>query len=176
MVPIHTVFIGLILLFGIIGGLRGWAKELLVSFSVILARFCEMVLVRYVPVINTSLQTLATNDAKTWFYVRSILFVIIVSFGYATTIISTHLGSRARKEKLQDTLLGFFLGAINGFLVIGMLWGFLHQKGYALWGITAPTTAQALGIIPYLPIEWLEGPTLLVAVAIAFAFVLIVFI
>ncbi|MEJ5308185.1 MAG: CvpA family protein [Anaerolineae bacterium] len=176
MVPIQTVFIGLILLFGIIGGLRGWAKELLVSFSVILARFCEMVLVKYVPVINTSLQTLATNDAKTWFYVRSILFVVIVSFGYATTIISTHLGSRARKEKLQDTLLGFFLGAINGFLVIGMLWGFLHQKGYALWGITAPTTPQALGIIPYLPIEWLEGPTLLVAVAIAFAFVLIVFI
>ncbi len=176
MVPIQTVFIGLVILFGIIGGLRGWAKELLVSFSVILARFIEMVLVKHVPVVNTSLQTLATHDAKTWFYVRAIIFVVIVSFGYATTIISSILGSRARKEKLQDTLLGFFLGAINGFLVVGMLWGFLHEKGYALWGITAPTTAQALGIIPYLPIGWLEGPTLLVAVAVAFAFVLIVFI
>ncbi len=176
MVPIQTVFIGLVILFGIIGGLRGWAKELLVSFSLILARFIEMVLVKYVPVINSSLQTLATDDPRTWFFVRAILFVIIVSFGYATTIISTHLGSRARKEKLQDTLLGFFLGAINGFLVIGMLWGFLHQKGYALWGITAPTVPQALGIIPYLPIEWLEGPTLLVAVVVAFTFVLIVFI
>lgn len=176
MVPIQTVFFGLILLFGIIGGLRGWAKELLVCFSVILARFIEMVLLKYVPVINTSLQTLATNDAKTWFYVRAMLFVIIISFGYATTIISSVLSSRARKEKLQDTLLGFFLGGINGFLVIGMLWGFLHEKGYALWGITPPTATQALGIIPYLPIGWLEGPTLLVAVAIAFAFVLIVFI
>jgi uncharacterized membrane protein required for colicin V production len=176
MIPIQTVFFGLILLFGIIGGLRGWAKELLVSFSVILARFIEMVLLKYVPVINSSLQALAANDAKTWFYVRAMLFVIIVAFGYATTIISASLGSRARKEKLQDTLLGFFLGAINGFLVVGMVWGFLHQKGYELWGITAPTATQALGIIPYLPITWLEGPTLLVAVAIAFAFVLIVFI
>ena len=176
MVPIQTMFIGLILLFGIIGGLRGWAKELLVCFSVILARFIEMVLLRYVPVINTSLQTLAASDAKTWLYVRSMLFIITISFGYATTIISTLLGTRARKEKLQDTLLGFFLGGINGFLIVGMLWGFLHEKGYDLWGITAPTATQALGIIPYLPIGWLEGPTLLVAVAVAFAFVLIVFI
>ena len=176
MVPIQTVFLGLILLFGIIGGLRGWAKELLVCFSVVLARFIEMVLITHVPVLNTSLQNLASTDAKTWLYVRSMLFIIVISFGYATTIISAILGSRARKEKLQDSLLGFFLGAINGFLVIGMLWGFLHAKGYDLWGITAPTTPQALGIIPYLPIEWLEGPTLLVAVAVAFAFVLIVFI
>ncbi len=176
MVPIQTVFIGLILLFGIIGGLRGWAKELLVCFSVVLARFIEMVLVTHVPVINASLQDLAVADPKTWFYVRSILFIVIVSFGYATTIISTMLGSRARKEKLQDTLLGFFLGAINGFLVIGMLWGFLDVKGYDLWGITKPTSPQALSLISYLPLEWLEGPTLLVAVAVAFAFVLIVFI
>jgi uncharacterized membrane protein required for colicin V production len=176
MVPIQTVFLGLILLFGIIGGLRGWAKELLVSFSVILARFVEMVMVNHVPIINTSLQNLAATDPKTWLYARSTLFIVTVSFGYATTVISAILSSRARKEKLQDTLLGFFLGAINGFLIIGMLWGFLHVKGYDLWGITAPTTPQAQGIIPYLPLEWLEGPTLLVAVAVAFAFVLIVFI
>jgi hypothetical protein len=56
------------------------------------------------------------------------------------------------------------------------LWGFLDKLGYGLWDITAPATPQALGIIPYLPLGWLEGPTLLVAVAIAFAFVLIVFI
>ncbi|MGC9394445.1 MAG: CvpA family protein [Anaerolineae bacterium] len=176
MIPIQTVFFGLILLFGIIGGLRGWAKELLVSFSVILARFIEMVSIDYVPVLSGSLQALRADDAKTWFYVRAILFILIISFGYATTIISSMLGTRARKEKLQDTLLGFFLGAINGFLITGMLWGFLHEKGYELWGITAPTTAQALGIIPYLPLGWMEGPTLLVSVAIAFAFVLIVFI
>lgn len=176
MVPIQTVFIGLVILFGIIGGLRGWAKELLVTFSVILGRFIEMVFMNYVPVVNTSLQTLASADAKTWFYVRSLLFVIIISFGYATTVISTALGARARKEKLQDTLLGFFLGGINGFLVIGMLWGFLHVMGYNLWGITAPTETAAIGLIEYLPIGWLQGPTLFVAVAIAFAFVLIVFV
>ncbi len=175
MIPIQTVFFGLMLLFGIIGALRGWAKELLVTFAVILARFIENVLLRYVPVINTTLQTLIASDPRTWFYMRSILFIVIVAFGYATTTISTALGARARKEKLQDTLLGFFLGGINGFLIIGMLWGFLHILGYNLWGITKPT-AQAQALISYLPLGWLEGPTLLIAVAIAFAFVLIVFV
>jgi len=176
MVPLETIFVGLVLLFGVIGGLRGWAKELLVVFSVILARFVEFVLLHYVPVINTSLQSLAAGNQQTWFYVRALIFVILVAFGYATTIISTALGSRARKEKFQDTLLGFFLGAINGFLVVGMFWGFLHELGYGLWGITAPATTAAVGWIEYLPVDWLQGPTLLVAVAVAFAFVLIVFV
>ncbi len=176
MVPLETMFMGLILLFGVIGALRGWAKELLVVFSVILARFVEYVLWQYVPVINKSLQSLAAQNAQTWFYVRAMVFIILVSFGYATTVISAALGARARKEKFQDTLLGFFLGAINGFLVVGMLWGFLHDLGYNLWGITAPTTTVALGLIEYLPITWLQGPALFVAVALSFAFVLIVFV
>ena len=176
MIPIQTVFVGLVILFGIIGALRGWAKELLVTFSVILARFIEMVFLQYMPVVNTSLQTLRAGDPKTWFYVQMIIFIIIVAFGYATTVISQRLGSRARKEKLQDTLLGFFLGGINGFLIVGMMWGFLHIKGYNIWGILAPTETAALGMIEYLPIGWLEGPTLFISVAVAFAFVLIVFV
>ncbi|HQE92877.1 MAG TPA: CvpA family protein [Anaerolineae bacterium] len=176
MIPIQTVFLGLLLLFGIIGALRGWAKELLVTFSVILARFVETVLLKYVPVVSTSLQTMATNDYKTWFYVRSIIFGLIVASGYATTVISSHLGAKARKEKLQDSLLGFFLGAVNGFLVIGMLWGFMDNLGYNLWGITAPTPEQGATLLRYLPLTWLDGPALLILVAIAFAFVLIVFV
>ncbi|MGC9346536.1 MAG: CvpA family protein, partial [Anaerolineae bacterium] len=110
MVPLQTVFIGLVILFAIIGALRGWAKELLVSFSVILARFIEYVALVYVPVLSTSLRSLQETDPQTWFYVRLMIFAILVSFGYATTVISSRLGSRARKEKLQDTLLGLFLG------------------------------------------------------------------
>lgn len=176
MIPIQTVFFGLIILFGVIGALRGWAKEILVTFSVIAARFIEMVLLRYVPFIKPILEALAKTEPKTWFYWRTFIFIFVVAFGYATTKIAPAIGARARKERIQDSLLGFFLGAINGYLIAGMLWGFLHALQYKLWGITAPAAAQALGIIPYLPIGWLEGPTLLVAVAVAFTLVLIVFI
>ncbi len=178
MIPIETAFFGLLLFFALVGALRGWAKELLVTFSVILARFIEFVALNYVPVLGQSLQSLQVNDPKTWLYVRMLLFVTIVIFGYATTMISASLGKRARKEKFQDSLLGFFLGFINGFLIVGMLWGFLDAYHYNIWGITPPSPENvvAQGIIKYLPVTWLEGPTLFVGVALAFAFVLIVFI
>ncbi|MGC9521907.1 MAG: CvpA family protein [Anaerolineae bacterium] len=176
MVPLETVFIGLVIFFGIVGALRGWAKELLVIFSVILARFIEYVALLYVPVLSTSLQTLQQTDPRTWFYVRLMIFGVLVAFGYATTVISAGLGARARKEKLQDTLLGLFLGALNGFVVVGMIWGFINELGYGIWGITPPQTDAARNLLTYLPTDWLQGPSLFLAVAIAFAFVLIVFV
>lgn len=176
MIPLETVFIGWVIFFAIIGALRGWAKELLVTFSVILARFIEMVVVLYVPVLSAALQILQQTDPATWFYLRLMIFAVLVSFGYATTILSARLGARARREKLQDSLLGMFLGAINGYLVIGMVWGFLHHLGYNIWGITGPQSQAAQNFTNYLPPDLLQGPSLFVAVAVSFAFVLIVFI
>jgi hypothetical protein len=176
MVPLETVFLGLVFLFLIIGALRGWAKELLVAFSVVLARFIEFVILVYVPVVSTALQTLQQSDPKTWFYIRLALFLVLVSFGYATTVISARLGTRARKEKLEDTLLGLFLGVVNGFLVVGSVWGFLDELGYNIWGITGPQSEAAQNLLNYLPTDWLQGPSLFVGVALAFAFVLIVFV
>ena len=173
MVPLETVFVGLVLFFGVIGALRGWARELLVVFSVILARFTEIVLREYVPIIGPALIAL---DRTMWFYARVAIFVFIVFFGYATPVISSTLGAKARKEKFQDALLGFFIGFVNGFLVVGTFWGYLHELGYGLWGITPPNTDTAAIVLKYLPLTWLSGPQLFVAVAISFAFVLIVFV
>jgi len=176
MVPLETVFLGLVIFFALIGALRGWAKELLVIFSVILARFIEFVVLVYVPVLSKSLQSLQQSEPKTWFYVRLMIFAILVAFGYATTVLSARLGARARKEKLQDTLLGLFLGALNGYLVVGVLWGFLHELGYQIWGISGPISEAGQNMLTYLPMDWLQGPSLFVGVALSFAFVLIVFV
>ncbi len=178
MVPLETVFIGLVIFFGLVGMLRGWAKELLVTFAVILGRFIELVIWQYVPVVNTSLQTLAKDAPRSWFYVRLGIFVLIVCFGYATTKISAALGAKARKDKLQDGLLGFFLGLLNGFLVVGMVWGFMAEPtlNFAVWNITPPVSDLAKSLAPYLPLGWLEGEALFVAVALAFACVLVVFV
>ena len=75
-------------------------------------------------------------------------------------------------------LLGFFLGLLNGFLIMGTLWFYLHRSGYAIGGITPPpentpawTIAQS-----YLVPVWLTIPALYVAIALAFVFIIIVFI
>ncbi len=176
MMPLGTAFVGLVILFGIIGALRGWAKELLVAFSVILGRFIELVFLNYMFLVSAVLKNMEKTNPTGWFYARTLLFIIMISFGYATTAISSALGSKARKEKLQDTLLGFFLGVINGALIAGLLWAFLDQKGYNLWGITDEVDIVWRGVVQSLLNDWLAGPPLFIAVALAFAFVLIVFV
>jgi uncharacterized membrane protein required for colicin V production len=42
-----------VVVFAVIGALRGWAKEILVIFSVILALAVNHVMRRYIPLINT---------------------------------------------------------------------------------------------------------------------------
>ncbi len=185
MIPIVTVFGGLVVLFGLIGSLRGWAKEIIVAFSVILALFVEHVLINFVlPLIGITFGTLPQAGQ---FYAKAILFVIIAIFGYASPTLSSQLAGKVARERLQDFLLGFFLGLLNGFLVIGSLLSFLNTAGY---GITAASPEGIGGINPpaagspsaelmqSLPPQLIERSSamLYIAVAAAFVFVIVVFI
>jgi uncharacterized membrane protein required for colicin V production len=174
MIPIETMFVGLVIFFGLIGALRGWAKELLVVFSVILARFVETVLLA--PDMPFVGPPIAALEMTAWFYIRLVLFIFLVYFGYASPVVASFLRSRGRKDKFQDTLLGFFIGCINGILVVGTVWGFLHEHNYGLAGITPPTSEAAVTLIKYLPFTWMRGMAISIGVAVSLAFVLIVFV
>jgi len=129
MMPIHTVFGILVALFAIVGSLRGWAKELIVAFSVILALFVEHVLLAFLPPVAALFQNM---EPQSQFYTRAAIFLIIAVFGYASPTISTRLGAKIARERLQDLLLGFFIGAVNGYLVIGTLLAFLSIAHYGI--------------------------------------------
>jgi uncharacterized membrane protein required for colicin V production len=135
MVPLHTVFGALLVLFGLIGGLRGWAKELIVAFSVFLALFVQHVLLTFLPPLRTLFENLAPQSQ---FYTRAIVFIILVVFGYASPTIVSKIGARVARERLQDILLGFFIGLLNGFLIVGTIVAFLDMSYYGvpadMWG------------------------------------------
>jgi hypothetical protein len=175
MVTLTFLFIMYLVLFAIIGAMRGWAKELLVAFAVILAIFILTVLERFIPFIRGL-------EGESRFWLRFIIMIALVFFGYqGPNIPRLAASNRFARERLQDTLLGIFLGAINGYLIFGSIWYFMHQAGYPFELITAPdpNTAQgqtALQIISYLPPQWLGSPAIYFAVALAFVFVLVVFI
>jgi uncharacterized membrane protein required for colicin V production len=130
-----TGFISLVILFGVIGSLRGWAKEIIVAFSVILALFVEHVLLTFVPPLKGIFDNISPQGQ---FYTRTVLFIIITVFGYASPTIIPRLGARVARERLQDILLGFFIGLLNGFLIVGTLLSFLDTAHYGvpqdMWG------------------------------------------
>jgi uncharacterized membrane protein required for colicin V production len=179
MVTLNVVFWMLVVLFALIGGVRGWAREILVSFAVILCIFILSVLERFVPFIR---DTLPVSAPETLFWLRAIVLLALVFFGYQTPNLPRIAASgRFARERLQDILLGFFLGALNGFLVWGTLWFFLHDANYPFEIVAPPDPNTQLGqaalrLIPFLPPVWLGTPVIYFAVALAFVFVMVVFI
>jgi hypothetical protein len=180
MVGLNVVFWILVILFAIIGMTRGWAKELLVTFSVILALFIIAVLERWAPFFQiTEGQLMTSGD----FWARVGILLALVFFGYQTPNISRLAGTgRFARDRLQDSLLGFVLGGINGYLIWGTIWFYLHNSGYPFPQIYtpppagSPAEAAITQLLSILPPQWLGVPVIYFAVAIAFAFVLVVFI
>jgi lysylphosphatidylglycerol synthetase-like protein (DUF2156 family) len=179
MVSLTFFFLFGVVLFAIIGGMRGWAKEVIVTFSVILAIFLVTVLERYVPIVRDSF---AVPGSISQFWMRSILLVILAFFGYQTPNLPKLGGTRFARERLQDTLLGIFIGALNGFLIWGTLWYWMYEAGYPFDKYIiepipgTPAGDAAIQMLTYMPPAWLGIPIIYFAIGLAFIFVIVVFI
>ena len=176
MMSIVYVFWMYVILFAFIGGMRGWAKELLVSFSVILSLALNHVLRKYVPIA----QNLPETD-QSLFWVRTIILGVLVFFGYQTVVSIPHLASRAARERLQDTMFGVILGGINGYLVAGSVLYYLHIANYPFQQIISkpadPILLQTVNqMMLYMPPQLLGEPGIYFAIILAFVFVIVVYI
>jgi uncharacterized membrane protein required for colicin V production len=176
MMSIVVLFWMFVILFAIVGGMRGWAKELLVSFSVILALALNHVLRRYIPIA----QSLPETDVSL-FWVRTIILLVLVYFGYQTVVSIPHLASRAAREKLQDTLFGVILGGLNGYLIAGTILSYMNIADYPFPEVISkpadPVLQQTVNqMMLYMPPQLLGEPGIYFAIILAFVFVIVVYI
>lgn len=166
-----------VILFAIIGMLRGWAKELLVAFSVILALALNHLLRRYVPIVAE-----LPDDSASLFWIQTLILGALVFFGYQTVALVPHLQSKATRERLQDALFGAILGAINGFLIAGTLMFYVVQTNYQIapnvvMPPTDPATSASLQtLMTYMPPHLLGEPGIYFAVILCFIFVIVVYV
>jgi hypothetical protein len=176
MMSIIYVFWMYVLLFAVIGAMRGWAKELLVAFSVILSLSLNHVLRKYIPLA----QNLPETDPSL-FWVRTIILVVLVFFGYQTVVSIPHLASRATRERLQDTLFGAILGGLNGYLIAGTILYYINIASYPFPDVISKPADPGLlasvnQMMLYMPPQLLGEPGIYFAIILAFVFVLVVYI
>lgn len=176
MMSIVYIFWMYVVIFGVIGAARGWAKELLVAFSVILALAVNHVLEKYVPLVKN----LDPTDVSL-FWVRTIILLVLVFFGYQTVINIPHLAARAARERLQDTLFGGILGGFNGYLIAGTILYYMIIAGYPFDKIISPPNDPVVvetvtKMLTYMPPQLLGEPGIYFAIILAFIFVLVVYI
>ncbi len=131
MLSLPAAFWIMVLLFALVGAMRGWTKEVVVTSAIILALFT----------INQFFSTIFTfigwdnnitppPEQRRWeFFVMSTFLLVISFFGYQGPSLARSRGERlARRDNLQDKLLGFLVGATNGYLIVGSIWAFLEYK------------------------------------------------
>jgi hypothetical protein len=175
LITLQYAFWILVFLFAVIGAMRGWAKELLVTFAVIVGLFLIAIMQRFAP---EALRAFLLGSGTVQFWIQTLIIVFLAMFGYQTPNLARIPQGRFVREKFSDALLGFFIGALNGYLILGSIWYFMDQANYPFApNITSPPTN--LAILNYLPPEILianNSPVIYFAVALSFIFVLVVFI
>ncbi len=174
MISLIHVFWMYVILFAVIGFLRGWAKELLVGFAVVVAVALNFLLHTYAPVVNK-----LPEEDPTLFWVRIIILGTLTYFGYQTVISIARLQAGGRRERLQDSLFGLFLGALNGYLVMGTFWYYWEAADYPggfvqSGGAVVQKTIQAM--LDYMPPHILGSPAIYFAVIIVLIFILVVYV
>ncbi len=175
MMSIIYIFWMYVLLFAVIGAMRGWAKELLVAFSVITSLAINLLLEKYIPLVRDLDKT-----SSSVFWIRTIILIALVYFGYQTVSIG-RFASKAARERLQDALFGAVLGAMNGYFVAGTILFYNHVANYPYRDIISPATdpvvAQAIEVMmKYMPPRFLGEPGIYFAVIIILIFIIVVYI
>lgn len=143
MTPIESLWIVLVMLFGVVGIVRGFLKELGVTLVLIVLLFgltrLDANLKRLLDMVTTASKIQSVGqlygNPTVWliFYSGLILGAMYVAYqGY----VIKYPGNEPKG--MQGTLLGLMVGLINGYLFVGALWYYIDKYKQPL---------QALGII-----------------------------
>ena len=140
MMSLNFAFMLLVAVFGAIGLSRGFRKELVVTVSLLIAQMLSVVLRMFIP------QVMSLDAASMdYFMLRAGILLVFALVGYQS-VRSSLLQSHLNRSGPQDALIGGVVGAINGYLLIGSLWFFLHEASYPFAAyIAAPIAGTAMG-------------------------------
>lgn len=186
MINLFWLFWIMVALFGLVGTLRGWSKEVIAMAGLILSLFTirqfGWPIVRLLGGSNEVL----IEAMKRQFLVLATIHLVIGFFSYqGVVLVRNRLSGR---EGLQERLLGMGVGAVNGYFLVGALWSFLEYQVTAEGFVRLPqgiayafdpNVTRQLSYTPiedflitHLPLPWL-GPYLPILVVIIFLFVII---
>ncbi|MCA1899327.1 MAG: CvpA family protein [Chloroflexi bacterium] len=175
MMSVVYLFWMFVFLFGVIGAMRGWAKELMVSFSVVTSLAVNLLLEKYIPLVRD-----LDKASGSVFWIRILILTALVYFGYQTVSIS-RFASKAMRERLQDSMFGAVLGGFNGYLIAGSVLYYNHVANYPYPDILSRATDPAIiesieAMMRYMPPRFLGEPGIYFAVIIILIFIIVVYI
>jgi hypothetical protein len=131
MINAELVFAAFLTIWGFIGILRGWTRELFTTISLVLALF-----IYSIPncspnqCVDQLLRPLVGNDTPVWRFIRqSLPFLVIAFFGYLGPIITRVQIQGLSGRRLKIWLFAFAFGIANGYFLFSTLTYWAFQAG-----------------------------------------------
>jgi hypothetical protein len=173
--PIEILFYTIVVIFAVIGLVRGAHRELgnSIIFMYMVALFGlasqQGWFRRAVEVASIFGSNPAQLDEAT--------FILIVTI-FTTVVVVTYQGvtfdfSAKRITGFFGVLAGLAVGALNGYLIAGTFWHYANVFGYPFNLLTGPLTATGQALLPFLPpaifpnpVYWAVPATLLMILRI----------
>ena len=160
MAPVEVFFGALLVIFMLIGLVRGFLKELGVATVMTLTLFF---LTQFQKPLETGLSKAASvlgaekgDLILCWVYLATIAIMAFISYEGET------LGFGGRvMVGAQRVILGAVMGLFNGYLIAGAIWYYLDRYAYPItWlGFSADKlSATAKSLLPFLPNTFLGQP------------------
>jgi hypothetical protein len=182
MINANIVFVLFILIFGLVGAMRGWVREVIVTASLILALFVMNQLGdRWYALVDG---IAPPNSATNWLLRMAPMF-LIAFFGYlGPSVVRSRFDPNVR-GKLEQGILAFLIGMFNGYVLFSTVAWVAWKSGF-LDNPPTPAAGQSplfsppvggwgeLFFIKSAAINILSGPTLVIVLIAVFLFVIVV--
>ena len=147
MIPVEYFWLVLILVFGIIGMVRGLWKELGVTTVLLLSLFVLKFGWEHIgsKIVGALPGQFTQETTRALYYSVSVLFVAFISYEG----ISLEFPVKEMKG-ISKAIFGLPGGLLNGYLIIGTIWDVVYQANYMGLRVPQGTTGQSVAISSYL--------------------------
>ena len=182
MINANLVFAMFVLVFGLIGAMRGWVREIIVTASLVLALF---VLNQLGDKWNTVVNGFTAQHSTEQWLLRTAPMFIIGFFGYLGPTVVRSRFEQTTRGKLEQGMLAFIVGMINGYILFSTL-AFVAWRAGILDNPPAPGQGQSplfstpaggwgeFFFIKSAALSVFQGTTLVIALIAVFLFVIVV--
>lgn len=159
--PIEILFYTALLIFGVIGLVRGVHRELgnAIIFMAVVAILglanSQGWIERGAQAVAAALSADAARTAEITFTVYFVLLVVVVIVTYQG---KTPDFSTKPVMGFWGGVLGFIVGAFNGYLIAGTLWFYADRYQYPFNLLTGPLTATGTLLLQYSPLTVFPNP------------------
>ncbi|MEN6479672.1 MAG: hypothetical protein ABFD20_08550 [Anaerolineales bacterium] len=177
MAPIEVLFGALVLMFGLVGLVRGFLRELGVTMVMVFTLFFLNLVDELVAKGAARLAEAIggqSSPEQVALYTCSVYLLVIIAVAFASYQGETLSFAGGVPRGALGVVLSLLTGLVNGYLIVGSLWYYMDKFDYPLKWLgfsTAQLSPLATKLLPLLPTaflgqEWLLGQSTLLYLSI----------